>query len=450
MKKTINAVENNTLSATGVSADQNDTTPSDEISVPSDRPQIAREQNINAFIEYFESGIAPDKSGLGIELEHTIVSNETLEQVSYSQDQGVLWLLEQLKDDYQEEIHDFEGDLLGLLRPSEAITLEPAAQLELSAGPFDELAAAESCFKDFEAKLDQMLEPVAKRALLIGYHPKAKASELELIPKRRYDFMNRYLSSIGPYGPYMMRGSASTQISIDYSSVDDCIRKLRLAFALVPVLSLICDNSPFFEGKPRTHKMIRTKIWLECDPARCNLVPGVMEKDFSLRKYAEYILDTPAILIPCNKREWCYTENTFGELYAETPMDRDAVEHAVSMFFNDVRLKTYVEIRPADALPISYAIAYAALIKGLFYNTENLDKLDELFDEVHEQDVEEAKYALMEQGYDANVYQRPVSEIADMLIDWANNALDLADRKYLQPLADLVARRTTLADLAER
>ncbi len=49
------------------------------------------------------------------------------------------------------------------------------------------------------------------------------------------------------------------------------------------------------------------------------------------------------------------------------------------MQFPDVRLKTYLEIRPADSMPIPYVIAYAALIKGLFYNEGNLRQLEALF-----------------------------------------------------------------------
>ena len=449
MKKTIKPFEDTCISSPEDATAQKDSILSEAIEVPRDRPQTARETNIEAFIAYFESGITDDDTGLGIELEHTIISEANLEQVSYSQDKGISWVLEQLSSDYGEKITDFEGDLLGLMRPGEAITLEPAAQLEISAGPFETLDAAMNCFESFETRLEDVLAPVGKRALLTGYHPKAKACELELIPKKRYEFMDYYLGKIGPYGTYMMRGTASTQVSIDYSSVDDCLRKLRIAFALTPIFSLMCDNSPTFEGKPRTHQLARTEIWLKCDPERCNLVPGVMDKNFSLRSYAEYILDTPAILVPCNKREWCYTENTFGELYADKPMQRSDIEHALSMFFTDVRLKTYVEIRPADALPIPYAIAYAALIKGLFYSNKNLDQLDKILCDVQDSDVIEAKYSLMAKGYNAQVYHMPVAELADTLIGLAKSALDQGDRDYLEPLADLVMRRTTLAALAE-
>ena len=49
----------------------------------------------------------------------------------------------------------------------------------------------------------------------------------------------------------------------------------------------------------------------------------------------------------------------------------------LSMFFFDVRLKHYVEIRMADSMPIEYSIAYAALIKGLFYDDDNLLALEQ-------------------------------------------------------------------------
>ncbi len=416
--------------------------------------QPAREENIARIVSYFESGITNEPGKLGIELEHTIVRDKGLEPVSYSQDKGILWLLRELKRDYPITTCDEQGDLLGLARKgdgiTEAITLEPAAQLELSAGPFSGLGEANECFNEFERLLHNRLSAVGQKALLVGYHPSAQAADLELIPKRRYKFMDLYLGERGPYGISMMRGSASTQISIDYCSVDDCLRKLRLAFALTPIIYLVCDNSPVFEGEARPHKLVRAKIWQECDPDRCGLVPGVMDAGFSFRSYAEYVLDTPAILVPCKNHEWCYSEKTFGELYAEEPLGQQELEHALSMFFNDVRLKTYIEIRPADSMPVPYVMAYAALIKGLFYSEQGLDAMDELFDGVGADDIEAAKNALMEQGYEAEIYGRPVAQLADALMETAQSGLNVHDRMPLRPLEDLVRRRMTLADLADR
>lgn len=411
--------------------------------------QPAREQNIQAIIAFYESGITPAAGEIGIELEHTIVKTAGLRPVSYSEPHGVHWLLEQLRSDFPQATFAEDGDLLGVSRAGEAVTLEPAAQLELSAGPFKDLASAEACFLAFEERLASTLSPVGLEALTVGYHPSARVEDLELIPKRRYKFMNLYLGEVGPWGPRMMRGSASTQVSIDFSSVDDCLRKLRLAYALVPALSLVSDNSPVFEGKRRPHELMRTEVWKYCDPDRCGLVPGVMDAGFDLRAYAEYVLDTPAILVPCEKHGWCYSEQTFGELYAETPMKRADVEHALSMFFNDVRLKTYIEIRPADAMPIPYVIAYAALVKGLFATSETLDELDALFAGVSSTDIDAAKEDLMARGYRAEVYGQPVAALADKLVAIARAGLSSGEAHYLDPLAKLIADRVTLADLAE-
>lgn len=407
--------------------------------------QPMRERNIQSIVSYFESGIKEDACNIGIELEHTIVRADGLEPVSYSEEHGVAWILTQLREDYPKAAYDGE-DLVGVSRPKEAVTIEPAAQLELSAGPFSDLAEASDVLKGFEEKVDAIIGPAGLKATTYGYHPSSKATDLELIPKKRYEFMNSYLGAIGPFGPCMMRGSAATQISIDYHSVEDCLRKMRLASALAPLLSLATDNSPVFEGEPRKHRMVRTEIWNGCDPDRCRLVPHVLEDGFDLRSYAEYVLDTPAILVPDKEERWKATDLTFGEFYANQAMERADVEHALSMFFNDVRLKTYVEIRPADAMPADFVIAYAALIKGIFYGKSAFDRCSEKFADVTDADVVAAKTALMEKGYEAEVYGRSAAELLDEIVAEARSGLSEADRTLLEPLANLVSERTTLAD----
>lgn len=412
--------------------------------------QPARTRNIQALVSFFESGIkspdAPRK--LGIELEHIVVHDD-MSPVSYSAPDGIAKLLSELSADYPNVTTDAEGDILGVSRPSEAVTIEPAAQVELSAGPFTDLASAEKTFAGFEKHVRALLQPRHERLLNIGYHPSAPARSLELIPKKRYKFMNRYLSAKDTCGPCMMRGSASTQVSIDYINVEDCLRKLRIAYALVPILALVSDNSPVFEGKKRDRKLVRTYVWEHVDTDRCGLIPGVFDRDFSLERYAEHVLDTPAILVPDDHEQWRYSEQTFGEIYAEHEMTERDVEHAVSMLFPDVRLKTYVEIRPADCMPIPYVIAYTALIKGLFYRKESLEKLDDLFESVDEATFNEAKTQLMAHGYEATVYGSPVAQLCDKVFAIAQEGLDDEDRGRLAPLAELVARRITLADLAE-
>jgi glutamate--cysteine ligase len=407
--------------------------------------------NVNSIVNYYLSGIKSWEAepAVGIELEHTLLHKDG-RPLAYSEDRGQAWLLQKLKTkQFSDEILDPEsGALIGLLGPNASVTLEPAAQLELSAGPFTSLQEALDVFDNFEDKVSKRMARYDVELLTPGYHPTRRAIDLELIPKRRYDYMNEYLGAISMFGICMMRGSASTQVSIDYYSESDCLRKMRLANAMAPIFALICDNTPVFEGAPRTHKMMRTEIWQHCDPDRCNTVPGCMSRAFTLRDYAAYILNAPAI-IDISSGEAQLSERTFGEIYKDKIMTRADVDHALSMFFNDVRLKTYIEIRPADAMPADCAVAYAALIKGLFYDEGNLRALEEMFKNVRESDIDDAKAALMSDGYDGSVYGHPVTEYADEMIALANAALSKEERHFLKPLAKLVAHRVTLADIAE-
>lgn len=409
--------------------------------------QPAREQNIEALVSFFKSGVKKPGSELkiGIELEHTLLTHDG-RPVSYSDEFGQKWLLEQLQASYPEASYGKYGDLIGVARPGAAVTLEPAAQVELSAGPFTDLREARQVFESFEAELAVTLEPHGISVHEIGCNPAKKAAELELIPKARYAMMDAYLGAISMFGVCMMRASASAQVSIDYTSDEDCLRKMRVANALCPIFALMCDNAPTFEAAPRTHQMVRTEIWEFCDPDRCNTVPGVMDEAFTFEKYAEYILDTPAVFDPADNTHT--TKRTFGEIYAERPMERAEVEHALSLFFNDVRLKTYIEIRPADAMPVEYTIAYAALIKALFYAEGGLSALEELLGRVSAEDIARAKHDLMREGYAATVYGRPAAEVVDGVIAIAKAGAD-EDLALMQPLCQLAEQRTTLACIAE-
>ena len=415
----------------------------------SDQP--ARARNKATIRSILESGCTSTSKRLGIELEHILVDN-TGDPLSYSQPDGVRDVLEALSARYPNTtVHD--GDLLGVARPGMSVTIEPAAQLELSAGPFGSIDEASRVFSEFETDVHAALTPVDGRALTIGYDPVNRAANKELIPKARYDFMNTYLSSISPWGPRMMRGSASTQISIDYASEEDCMTKARVACVLAPLFALMCDNTPYFEGTRRPHPMMRTEIWRHCDPDRCNTVPGMLDEGFGFDAYADYILDVPAIVVLDEQGEARYDTRTFGEIYAHTPMTRQEAEHALSMVFPDVRLKTYVEIRPADAMPIPYVMAYAALVKGLFYCEDSLNALAISCAGIREGDVEDAKTALMKRGYRAFAYDRDAGEMCEELMELARRGLlQIAphEKDYLKPLAELVRSRTTLAELALR
>jgi glutamate--cysteine ligase len=275
--------------------------------------------------------------------------------------------------------------------------------------------------------------------------------------------MDEHFTSTGAHGICMMRATASTQVSIDFGSEEDALNKFRIANGLGPLLAFITDNSPVFEAVPVgsneatrsglavPERMARTVIWDDVDALRSMTAPFTFADEFSFASYAQSLLAAPAIFTTEYdddgiKHSVFRGATTFADAFKGQALDLEKIEHILSLFFFDTRLKTYVEIRIADSLPLEYALSFVALISGLFYDRQNLDYLAEAFQYLDPAAVAFAKTALRKEGFDAMVYQRPAHEWLDTLIERADAGLSASERPYLEPLAQLVAERRTLID----
>lgn len=402
------------------------------------------ENHVESMVNFYKSGIKSNSQKLGVELEYTLVYDDN-SQVKYFDEFGQKWLMENMLEFYPEKILDEQKNLIGIKNERDSITLEPAGQFELSAGPFEKLEEVFEAFETFQKRVNALAEPHGIKMLSIGYHPKCKAEELVVIPKVRYELMTKYFLKNSPKGIRMMRGTGSTQVSIDYSSEADCIRKLRLAYVLTPLFAILCDNTPVFEGEKRTHHIMRTQVWEDCDPRRCGAMPGIFEDSFNFEKCAELVLNTQA-MFEMDGDNGHLTNKTTSEIYGDKEMSNDDCAAACSHLFNDVRLKNFIEIRPADALPTNMEVAYVALIKGIFYSEEALSIIEDYFGPQSETSFEEAKRNLEEKGLSGEVYGMPATTACKKLLDVASLGLDKDEKKYLEPLFDVVSNKKTLAD----
>lgn len=375
----------------------------------------------NTIAEYIKSG-EKASDAVGIELEHFITDKKTGENVPYSGDNGVGAVLSNLASGFDEEIRS-EVFLIGLANSDYTLTLEPAAQLEISIRPVSKISDAERIYGDFLNKVTPVLDIFGYELTTAGYRRGCRAEELELIPKSRYRFMDKYFEKTGKYGKNMMRATASTQISIDYTNEADCALKFRVANILSPLFAYICDNSCVFENAPYDGKMLRTHIWRNVDNERCGIVPCAM--DLTYEKYAEYILNRAAILIMRDKIPVYTGSKKVRDIYHNGMTEAEA-EHLLSMFFPDVRLKKYIEIRPADSMPIKKALAYAALIKGIFKTPSEFD-----FSSVTVSDMEHAKDALAKDGLNAVIYGQCARDIYENMLGCAKRNLSENDSTYL-------------------
>ncbi|MCL2680263.1 MAG: glutamate-cysteine ligase family protein [Coriobacteriia bacterium] len=410
---------------------------------------------VAAVVASLKSGAkSPADYKIGFEHEQLVVDQDNF-TVPFAGEKGITSILEQLSPRYDQRItadpHDPSSPLIGLTRPDTAITLEPGAQLEFSSQPFWQVSELTTLWNNYQAELQPILDSFGYRALDVGYQPRTLVADIVLLPKQRYEMMNQHFKGTGERGINMMRGTASTQVAIDYDSEADALVKMRVAAALTPLFSLLTDNTPLFEGAPVEGYLKRTAIWNDVDAERSMIVPGLFSPGYGFADYARHVLTAPIILYDVDGVAQAAGNKAAIDCYDTSALTPHDIDHILSMFFFDVRLRNYVEIRCADSVPESYALAYVALLKGLFYDPQNLADLDKLCQHFTNDSVPKIKAALIQDGYDANVsdfYGESVQNALFDLLARAQRSL-LArcpeEAAYLQVFEPLVAAKTTLA-----
>lgn len=395
------------------------------------------EENLSRLIRHFERGCKMDCfQKLGLEVEHFIVDKSTGKSVSYYGERGVEAILREMEGQYPHSY--YEGDhLLGLYNSDYSLSLEPAAQLEISVNPRGEISHIRQIYRHFISQITPVLESYGYRLVTRGYQPVSRAAELPLIPKKRYACMDDYFKTSGSRGLHMMRGTASAQISIDYFSQEDCVRKMRAAYILGPAIKLLTDCTPVFEGQPAKGHLTRTAIWRDVDPKRCGICPGLFSEGFGFRSYAEYLMRLPLIFVPEAGGQDSYVrDRTAADIWKEEALSPGQVEHILSMTFPDVRLKHYLELRVADSMPFSHVCAYLALVKGIFFHEDALARI--LAAPVGEKEILAAEDSLMEKGFAGEIYGLPAAEYCRMVVRMAKSHLRPDEQALLHPMEPMI------------
>lgn len=404
-------------------------------------------ENFNRLERYFRSGCKDvQQNSIGVEIEHFVVHPETKETVSYYGDKGIGQVLLALAGAYPgcRLILGKDGQsCLGFETEEFVITLEPAAQVEISIRPQNEISAIVRIYETFRSALKKTLDSFGYTYVTEGYQPVSLVENLEIIPKERYKIMNRHFQSTGTMGKNMMRGTGSVQVSVDYHSEADFRKKIQLAYAMMPVFKLLMDNTPRFEGRDNRKPLKRTEIWNNVDPDRSGIIPDVLKEDYSFRDYASYLWNATPIFLPIDGKDTAVGMTTTGELFAEGELDKSMIEHIISMFFPDVRLKQYIEIRGADSVEPERVYAYAALIKGLLYNDAFLDGIHKFIRERHlrNDDIKASEADLMAHGWQGKIYGVPAQVMVEKVLEHAKRQLSMEEKDYLNPFFEILKRQ---------
>ncbi|MGM0395675.1 MAG: glutamate--cysteine ligase [Bacillota bacterium] len=390
---------------------------------------------IESYIRSGEKRIEDFK--VGVEMEHFAIWKDSLRTVSYYGENGIQEiLLEMLPNGWK---GSYEDDyLLGLRKDNIAITLEPGSQLEVSIDSARTIEELEKGYLFFLNEIYPLLEKRGQALVTLGYHPVTRIDEIKLLPKKRYDLMFNYFKNKGSHAHNMMKGTGAFQVAIDYSDEDDYRKKYTTLNALAPVFYAVFENALFFEGKPcKTHNL-RAYVWMNCDNDRAGTVEGALEKDFSYRDYGVYIIERPPIFTVKNGEIIPTGDKRVKDILDPDVTEKEELEHLLSMFFPDVRTKKYIEIRMMDSIPYPLNFAAVALIKGLFYDENNLQYLNDATRDITMDQVYRTKVDMLEKGLHATLNSRTLLEWGKWLLELAKEGLNTDEKEYLLPLANLL------------
>ncbi|MBR6211334.1 MAG: hypothetical protein IKQ81_09310 [Clostridiales bacterium] len=385
--------------------------------------------------------------GLGLEIEHFVV-NDAGVQIEFHE---VSSIIEKMAGILNAKIIYMDGYPVGYVTDDYSITLEPACQFEISINPYSDIETIKSIYEDFVT----LWTPVLKAR---GYHLETKGNlplveqgvidpdDIALSPKKRYKYMDSYFRHSGRYGKYMMRASASTQVSVDFRSEEDMVRKLNILQKISPVLMIAMENKTDPDSTLKEHPdkphLFRIQEWDDLDPSRTGFYPHSLEEGFGYDSVADTILHTPLILLTDDGVTTDVGSETAEDLFArglireetlDITRERSLIEHFISMGFFHYRVKKYIEIRVADSVPLDRALGYVAILKGIVYSDDNLSALEkELADVDTAEKIQQAVEDIERDGYNAVVYGRKATEWAAHLYELALDKLPDTDKEYLE------------------
>ncbi|UIK06226.1 glutamate--cysteine ligase [Neorhizobium galegae] len=344
-----------------------------------------------------------------------------------------------------------------------AISIEPGGQFELSGAPVESIHQTCRESNHHLAVLREIAEPMGIRFLGIGGSPKWTLAETPRMPKSRYDIMTGYMPKVGSKGLDMMYRTCTIQVNLDFSSEADMAAKMRVSMKLQSIATALFASSPFTEGKPNGLVSWRGDIWRDTDNQRSGVLPFVFRPDFGFADYVEWALDVPMYFVVRDGKYHDCTHVTFrqfmngalkGEIKDWEPTMGDWTNH-LSTLFPDVRLKRFLEMRGADGGPWRRICALPAFWVGLLYDDTALADAETLTADWTVEDVIAMRDAVPAKGLKAEIKGRSVLDVAREAVAISKAGLKARARLngegqdesiFLQPLDEVLARKTTMAD----
>lgn len=263
------------------------------------------------------------------------------------------------------------------IKPS--LSIEPGGQIEFASQPYTQLKRLDNEVKKYVKSLLIIAEE--KNLILsdLAIEPILHSNTVNIINQKKYKLMHKHFCDTGRFGHEMMLNSASIQINLDYTSLEQASKMAFIGDCLHPITSLIFSNAPFFRGKLSGRKNIREIVWRNTDPARsnCLLDHNISDIKTIVDDFCDYVLKTPVIFMSDQDGFVGTFAGNLGNWLSSIESHRNIkttdVMIALRQIFTQVRFKHILEIRGADRLPFGYEIAPAAFFKGILRSPQIFD-----------------------------------------------------------------------------
>lgn len=329
--------------------------------------------------EYFKDFIKRSSASLiGLEYELILIDNVSGSHVTYFGQRGIVALLTLMTlDGYSPELAN--GLIMGLSKGCSRVSLEPGGQIEFSSTAHSSIAAIQLELDSFLHSLTVACRQLSISWKAIGYRPVEEPLAVSTIPHPRYLHLMPALCSYAG-GEAEQKMTASMQVSVDYQSATHAGQLLRLGFLIQPYIVAACANSYSTHSGRASTKSRRIKTWNLFDQRRCDAAHYLLEgKALSetFYDYANWALDKKLLLIHREGRYLSTPGMTFRDYLKRGIGIHSAQWHDWAIHLGTLypyaRLKNVVEFRAADSCPPQFAIALAALWKGIAYNQSAIE-----------------------------------------------------------------------------
>jgi len=390
---------------------------------------------------------------IGVEYERLPIEKKEYTSVSYY---GLLGVCEILKEFAQKDNWDYitdNGEIIGLKKIHDTITLEPGSQIELSLEPQKTITQLKEKITEINNELIPLFDKYGMSLLNYGVSPKTTYKNIKIIPKKRYHLMANYLWGI--LSDVMMRETAGIQVGIDYKSEEDGMYKFNIANKLSPFITAMFANSKMRGGVNTGYKSFRALAWLNTDNERCGLATK-FKPNMEFKDYVNTLLDVPMIYIVrdnnyININGKINFKQFLSDGYMGYYATMDDYRLHSNLFFPEVRLRNFIEIRNHDCVEEKYLYSLLAIYKGIFYNPNALKSIEELLNKFSYNDILECRYGIPRFALDYKIKGLSVKDLTKEILSISKSSLkEKKDNEisFIEPIIELNSQGLIPADIS--